>query len=251
MRRVGLLFIILILLAGCEPEATPIALVNTPSSEAVATEMPTNPPNLRYGLFVNTEGYVRDLAEIESRAAVETVYESARYTDYDIVAAYGIFEGWQVSPVSQHLGLVINSEFAPLDNEMIRALIPQAIDSAGLVAELGINGMRPNGLETLSPASIRTTLANSNYPDGLQLTLATSPIPALELILEDFRASNIHIQLLEEGNPAHLSLHLWTTEAERAALGEAIEIYSLPISYVAREGIQLEFSETGWPLPLR
>jgi hypothetical protein len=119
-----LLCLLALLLVGCEAQATPIALVAEPTGELVeASPAATNPPNLLYGLFANTEGYVVDLAEIQSRALVETFYDSNRYVDYDIVAAYGVLEGWELSPIRQHLALVINPNLAPLDNEAIRAFI--------------------------------------------------------------------------------------------------------------------------------
>jgi hypothetical protein len=257
-----LVFIVAWLLVACEAEATPIAFVAEPTGQAEETApIATNPPNLLYGLFANTEGYVRDLAEMQSRATVETFYDSSRFANYDIVAAYGVFEGWQVSPTTQHLALVINANLAPLDNETIRALIPQAIDSQALIAELAINGMQPGAITSLPNATIRTSLANAAYPDGFQLTVASSPLPGLGILLAQFNASNISVQLIEADtiadNRAHLLLISWTEEAERAEwilqVGEEnfVEIYSLPISYLAKDGIQIEFSENGWPLPLR
>jgi hypothetical protein len=198
---------------------------------------------------------------MQSRGLVETFYDSSRYVDYDIVAAYGLFEGWQVSPISQHLALVINPNLAPLDNETIRALIPQAIDSQALVSSLAINGMQGNGIAALPSARIRTGFANAGYPDGIQLTLAASPLLGLGTVREQLNASNISVQVIEADtlaeNRAHFLLALWTGEAEREAwisqVGESnvIELYSLPISYLVKDGIQIEFSENGWPLPSR
>jgi hypothetical protein len=260
LKRCAFFFFLLVCLAACEAQATPIAFVADATEQAeAAMPMATNPPNLRYGLFANTEGYVRDLTELESRASVETFYDSSRFADYDIVAAYGVFEGWEVSPISQHLALVINANLAPLDDESIRALIPQAIDSQSLITELGINGMQANALSVLPSATIRTSLANAGYPDGFQLTVAASALPGLGTILAQFNASNISIQLIEADtiadNRAHLLLISWTDEAERAEwisqVGESnfVELYRLPISYLAKDGIQIEFSENGWPLP--
>jgi hypothetical protein len=262
MRHFVFFLLTLFFLVGCEAQATPIALVAEPTGDIVeASPVATNPPNLIYGLFSNTEGYVVDLAEIQSRALVETFYDSNRYVDYDIVAAYGVFEGWQLSPIRQHLALVINPNLAPLDNEAIRVLIPQAIDSQALVDSLAIAGMQAGSLATLPNASIRTSLANAGYPDGFQLTLAASPLLGLGIITEQFNANNISIQVIEADtiidNRAHLLLVLWTDEAERdewvSQMGEAdvLEIYSLPISYLVKDGIHIEFSEAGWPLPSR
>jgi hypothetical protein len=247
VKRCLLLILSAWLLLACEADATPIALVNEPTSEA-ATAIPTNPPDLRYGIFVNAEGFVSDLAEIQSRASVEIFYDAGRYTDYDIVAAYGVFEGWQLSPVQQQLILTINPNLAPMNDANIRALILQSIDSAALTERLAINGMQANNVTALSPSSIRTSLANMGYPDGLELSLASSPVPGLELLLNQFAASNIRIQFVNAGNPAHLSLAMLTA-AE--TLENTLELYSLPISYFAREGISVEFSENGWPLPRR
>jgi hypothetical protein len=106
--------------------------------------------------------------------------------------------------------------------------------------------MQPSAIVPLPRAEIRTSLANMGFPDGFQLSLATAPAPGLEQVIADFNASNIRIQLLQAGNQAHLSLMLSPVLPEGA-----VEIYSLPISYLAKEGISVEFSEDGWPLPSR
>jgi hypothetical protein len=128
-------------------------------------------------------------------------------------------------------------------------------------ALLSIAGMQAGSLAALPNASIRTSLANMGYPDGFQLSLAASPLLGLGTIIEQLNANNISVQVIEADslieNRAHLLLALWTDEAERdewvSQMGEAnvIEIYGLPISYLVKDGIQIEFSENGWPLPSR
>lgn len=255
MKRL-LLFLLGLILVGCEAQATPIAAVTTPT----ITPQPTTPPlpELRYGVGGNIAPYVGDLDAVISYEIVDSAIE-----DYDIVVAYGVYDGWQQAPQSHRVSLVINPNLAPLDNLQIRELIPQIIDRQAIVDSLGIPNAQSSTAQTTGSASlIRTTLANAGYPDGFQLTMATESIPALDILVSQFSRLALDLRLIDlnetvlSANQAHLILFLWAQESERAEwanqVGEenVIDLWTMPISYIVSEGLAIEFNENGLPIPL-
>lgn len=262
MKRLFLLLLpITIILAACEAQATPVGLMSTPTDmpEPVAT---TEAP-LHYGLYANVVGYVQDLDAISKTASVENMSANSNLSDYDVVVAFGTYDGWQQSPIQQHLSLVINPNLAPLNDEAIINIVRQAFDIQDILGQLNITGSLPGNVQTVSTSETKTALANAGFPDGFVLTMAANTVPALEAIAAQFTERNIDLHIIQNesdalsSNRAHLLLSLWTQDSQRAAwveqVGEAnvFDLFSLPISYIARDGLNITFTENGWPIPAR
>lgn len=256
MKRL-LLFLFGILLAGCEAQATPIAVITT----ATATPEPTSIPitELRYGIAGNIAPYIGDMGTIP----FELLAADSAITDFDLVVAYGIYEGWQQAPQSHRVSLAINPNLAPLNNQTIRDLIPRLINSQAIVDNLNIpSAQQTTELSTESAPIIRTTLANAGYPDGFQLTMATENIPAVDVLLSQFAFLSMDIRLIElsehilADNQAHLLAFMWANDSERAQWvaqvgeGNIIDLWTMPISYLNNGNVTVEFTENGIPIPV-
>jgi hypothetical protein len=258
----------LIVLVGCEAQATPIAAVDVPTLAPAEFIDVTQPPPLRYGIAEHTLPYVTDIEQIREIALVETLPPNPDLTPYDVAITYGIYDGWQQTPVSHHVVLIINTELAPMDNTDIQTLVRQAINSQAIADSTGIAGLLVTPSETVPAVQIRNTLANMGYPDGFRLTLAMQTVPASQTIIEQLTAANLEIATTEiqsvqevveilTNNRAHLLLLFWQHDSERSQwverVGEnaIIDLYTLPISYVAKEGITVSFSESGWVIGTR
>lgn len=252
-----LLFIFLgILLAGCEAQATPIAAIIS----LTATPEPTSIsiPELRYGIAGNIAPFIGDMGTIP----FEILGADSAVTDFDLVVAYGIYDGWQQAPQAHRVSLAINPNLPPLDNQTIRDLIPGIINSQAIVDSLNIPGtQQTTELSTESATLIRTTLANTGYPDGFQLTMAIENIPAVDVLVSQFASLSMDIRLIElrDGvlldNQAHLILFMSANDSERAEwLSQAgedniIDLWTLPISYLNNGGVSVEFTENDIPIP--
>ncbi|MDQ7025647.1 MAG: hypothetical protein Q9P01_02530 [Anaerolineae bacterium] len=264
IRYLGL-FISLWVLVGCEAQATPIAAVSS-----VATVEPqfvdvTQPPPMRYGIADHTLPYVTDIGQIREFALVESMPPNPDLTTYDVALAYGIYEGWQQAPISHTVSLIINAQLAPLNNIDIQTLLRQSLNTQAIIDSTGISGLIAAASERLSAAQIRNTLANLGYPDGFRLTVAIEPLPATQTVIQQLTAINLDIVTTEieslaeaedilANNRAHVLLIRWQNESERsqwvARVGEnfIIDLYTLPISYVARDSITISFTENGWAI---
>lgn len=269
-RRISALILAIVglLLVGCEAQATPIASISTETTESAqppaSVTSATTVLELRYGILAHTLPYISEIDRIEAIGSVEAVAVGNVLGDFDIVAGYGVYDAWQQSPISQRVSLVINPNLAPLTEDTIRMLIPQMIDSQSIVANLDIPGVQQATAQTLTASSsIRTTLANAGYPDGFALTLATESVPALDMIVSQFADNAIQVRLIPlddevlTNQQTHLVLLVWAQEEERSAwvaqVGEnnVIDLWTMPISYLAAEGLTIEFAENGLPIPTR
>jgi hypothetical protein len=132
---------------------------------------------------------------------------------------------------------------------------------------LGIPGFVINSTEATNPALLRTELANRGYPDGFRLTIAYTPSIApstLEALRQQLINSNIEtvplaatssdITATLTNNRAHLMLASATQSGQMrgwAALEQVtpVTLYTLPISYTARNTRNITFTDDGWPLP--
>ena len=255
MKRL-LLFLFGILLAGCEAQATPIAVITTATATPEPTSIPI--PDLRYGIAGNIAPYIGDMGTIP----FEILSADSAITDFDLVVAYGIYDGWQQAPQSHRVSLAINPNLAPLNNQTIRDLIPRLINSQAIVESLNILGaQQTTELSSESASMIRTTLANSGYPDGFQLTMASENISAVDVLLSQFAFLSMDIRLIElsdtvfSDNQAHLLAFMWANDSERAQwvtqVGEdnIIDLWTLPISYLNNGNLTIEFAENGIPIP--
>lgn len=256
-----------IILVGCEAQATPIAAVRVETVEPQFIDV-TQPPPIRYGIADHTVPYVMDIEQIRAIALVETMPPNPDLTPYDVAVAYGTYEGWQQAPTSHTVALVINAQLSPMDIADIQTLLRQSLNTQAIVDSTGISGLSAAPTETLSTAQIRNTLANSGYPDGFRLTVAIEALPSIETVVQQLANINLEIVVTEietlgeaenilANNRAHLLLMRWQSANERSQwverVGEnhIIDLYTLPISYVASADVTISFTENGWPIASR
>jgi len=266
VRRLALLLMVLLIGACSDDAATPFPaqLPTTPTSPPQATDIPP----IRYVLGANTIGYVADLAALEAAAQVEQRAESVDPAGlggaFDLVATYGAYEGWQRSPLTPQAMLVINPDADPLTPDLAD-LLRRAINPQPVVDALGIPGVNPAMVMSVSPRALREQLANAGRPDGLQIALGHTFVPGAEAIAAQLDAINVDVRLVavpaDEINAAltagrvQMALVTWTDPAQQAdwrgLFGAAYtaDLYNLPISYLAVDGLTINTTPGGWPLP--
>lgn len=261
MSRRLLLALCCLLLAACEPEATPFP-VDLPTPTAV----PPTPAVIRYALAANTANRVADMALLERAAHItpltEPVNPAELGTAYDIIAAYGTYPDSTRSPVNITYTLLVNSTMPPLD-EVADSLL-HSLDTVSLAAALNIPGVQPIAPETDSrPAlpTIRSQLANAGWPDGFNLIVAHDQRLGINALVTHFSRLNVTLNPIPLGDTfagVHLALVTWTTTDERntwlqwAGSGtQAIDLFTLPISYWAVPDLTITYSPQGWPIPAR
>lgn len=275
LRSLGvvLLLILSTLLTACEEQATPFP-VDIPVTPT-PTPIPTAIPPVRYALAANTIGFVPVLDRIRETAEVlqldePTVNPAELGTRFDIIAAYGEYPEWTRSPVTPHVMLVTNPDTAPLDVQLA-FILRAAPDPAEVIATLAIPGLMPvdppENFIPLTPAQLRTELANLGRPDGLRLKLGHVAVPGVDVLVTQFAAANVETRLTAgtneslrealESGAVQMALITWHTEAERTAwvdlfgLENVRELYSLPISYLALPELSIEITGSGWPVATR
>lgn len=252
-----LLVLIWLLLAACEPEATPYPVDLPTPSPPPATTAP-----IRYALASDTAGTVADMTLLEQAAQVTVLDEAVNPADlgerFDLIAAYGTYPDATPSPVSVNYTLLVNNGLPPLDE--IADHLLQSIDPAVIATTLAIPGIQPFPAEnTVSPAALRAELANAGWPDGIDLLLIHDPGIGSDALTAYF--AHIGIRL----NPApwqdtfdrvDLALVTWTTTDERqkwldwaGPQSQAIDLFTLPISYWAIPDLTITYSPQGWPVP--
>lgn len=271
MKVLHILWVVLVIaLIGCEPTATPfpadVAIVPT------STHDPSAPTSLRYALATNTKDLVIDLAMIQSSSQLEYLTELIAPGDmgsrYELVAAYGDLPGGTRSPITQQVSLVINAQAAIFTDVVVVEVIPRAIDTQALTAALNLDGAvaAPDNLPPAPSQTLRVELANSGWPDGIDLSMGYDA-PGAETVVQQFQTSGIYARavllkadavmtaLIEKR--IELALVVWTSAEERAQwtgqMGEAnvIDLFSVPISYLAIPELQISFTAHGWPLATR
>lgn len=261
MKRLLLLLLMNLILVACEAQSTPIAAVRTPT--VTPAPIVTMASQIRYGLYSNVIGFVQDINTLQESALVEPMSAESAIGDYDVVVAYGVYDGWQQSPISHHISLIINPNLAPLDDEGIRNILRQTFDSQAFLAALNIVGTLSGTTQAVSLPETKIALANAGFPDGFVLTMAVETIPNLEAIAAQFTQRNIDLHVIENesnilnDNRTHLLLIRWSQDSQRTTwieqVGEAnvLDLFTLPISYIASDNLTLTFTENGWPLPAR
>jgi len=253
-----LLILLGLFIAGCEAQATPIAALITPTDTPPPTTVPL--PELRYAVASNLVPYAGNL---EQTVAFEVYDSNLPLSEYDVVVAYGVYDGWQQAPQSHRVSLVLNPNLPPFDDATIRGMIPQIIDIQAVLDTIAIPGVQQTAVLTVQSSTVlRTELANAGYPDGFPVTLATEVVPAVDILIGQLSQLALDVRLIEisdtvlSDNQAHMLLFMWSQESERATwsaqVGDenVIDLWTMPISYVTAEGIQVEFNENGLPIPL-
>lgn len=260
----GWLSAVLLLLVGCDASSTPVPAVVPPTVTPVPAVDNTQPPPLRYGLSPLLQDNLDEttLQSLREIALVEAWTPSDDPAAYDIVAAYGREEGWEVAPTGHDLILLFNQSLSPLDNASMATTIQRALDTQQLADATGITGVVPGANAIDREVSLRAELANMGYPDGFELVLAHTHALTLDSLQAQLAAVNIDsrtvlIDITDvpdvlDNNRAHLVLALTASQDQLAALRESMysaQLYVLPIRYIARDDLTLTFTPQGLPVP--
>lgn len=255
---------LLLIVAGCEPEPTPFPVELPPTP--TPTLAPEALPPLRYALAPNTGGVIPDLNLVQASAsiiAVNAVNEADLGTQYDFIVQYGESDGWTRAPITPQIALAISDRVRPEFAGLVRA----ALDPQAIVSAVNISGAVVSDA-TLTPMparALREQLANAGYPDGVALTIAVPPVVGAVALLEQIAAAGFVVQPLVlqaselgaafDDGQADMVLFVYGIESERALWesritggGALIDLYTLPISYRAADGVAVTFSPRGYPL---
>jgi hypothetical protein len=253
-----------LLLTACEAEdSTPLpAFVAETVTPAPAT---ATPGPLGYGLAHDASLTVADDTLLSAASDVTRLEAGATVeagSVYGLVARYGDAEGWTRSPVVPRVSLLISPRRPPLDQPDIAALLLAALDASALVTAHRVSGSEPLSLAAQTPTT-RTALANAGWPDGFDVALGYGGLPGAEAVAAQYAALGVNVGLvvlppdallpaLADGR-VNMALVSWAKDEDRAALvnavGEArvIDLYTLPITFQAVDGLRLAFTPGGWP----
>ncbi|MBC7871994.1 MAG: hypothetical protein H7Y09_14205 [Chitinophagaceae bacterium] len=252
-------------LSACEAPATPFP-VEIAATETMPSPIATIEP-IRYALDVNTIGFIAEMDQLQAAAQVEILGTTANPADlggrYDLVAAYGAQSGWTLSPITLHIALVIGQ----IEDETLSEILRASINPQIVVDNLGIPGAIAEPTDILSASTLRAQMANRGKPDGYGLAIGAAYLPGAAQIVEQWTAINIETRLLWmsnaqiftalESGEIQIALITWTTSEERQNWVERfgaeniIDLYTLPISYLAVPGLNISFTPGGWPLAER
>lgn len=252
-------------LAACQPDATPVANVAPPTpTEDIAA---TLPPPIRYVLGASAQNLSSISAEIAQSAlmipASGLTEESQLGIDYDVIADYGVIDGWELSPVIPTVSLIINPNLAPLNDDNIANIIRSGIDGVRIVIQTNISGTRPLAASTIRLTSLKTEFANLGFPDGFTLRVGLVDIPNSQAIIDEFDQLNIDTEIINgslediarqlANNRIHLAVVKWHSVSEKSSWTAAvsdinvIDLYQLAISYLASPDLTITFSDNGFP----
>ncbi len=272
MKQTVWVLLMLGLLVACEPEPTPFP-VDVPVTPTPTPE-PTPILPVRYALAPNTQGLIEDFDVIQASAEVEQLFDGVAPnelgTRFDVVATYGEFSGWSQSEANPHAMLIINPETEPLDAQFAY-LISLGIDPTAIVEAIDVPGISPadstQNAAKMKSSQIRSDMANLGRPDGFRLGLGAAFIPGARQVADHLETINIETRITQGSNDQlrddltagriHLALVSWTSERERAVWHDlfgvdyAIDLYTVPISYLATPELSITFTDGGWPIASR
>lgn len=270
MRLVCLLLATGAVLMACAPPPTPFP-VDIPAAPTAtpAPGDPAAPASVRYALGASAAAApIVDQARAQSLQIEQlsgTPDPAQSGISYDIAADYGLFAGADAAPVLTNVALLVNTGLEPLDDPALADIVRRVIAPAAAAAVRDLPGAQPAaGLPAAPPADLRARMANAGWPDGFNLAAAAAPVPGTEALLAPLRELGIELRPLQttavtedawSTNRLHLALVVWHTPEARqrwAALAGAdnvIDLYSVPVGYIAAPGLELTFTPEGWPLP--
>jgi hypothetical protein len=152
-----------------------------------------------------------------------------------------------------------------LSDPSLLNLLRHSLNPQSIVDSLAIAGAVSDTVEFSPPMAIRTELANAGWPDGLILSMAYAAAPGAAQIAEQLVSVgiNAHLSAMTNGdlNTAfndgiiQAAFITWETPNERqewvSRFGDAnvIDLYTVPISYLAVSGLTITFTPGGWPIP--
>jgi hypothetical protein len=255
--------VFILILAACEPTATPLPVELPATATGIAPE--ATPAPLRIALGANTVNWVVDLDLLQAEAAVDvgvTLNPASLGEQYDILAQYGQHDGWLQSPIVPHVALVIGKIDADLAD-----ILKRSIDTAALTDALGIPGAIPQNIASVDVQQLRAEMANLGRPDGFGIAAGYTAVPGVEIVITQLERVNINtrtspqpVEILQstlESGETQLGFFIWTTPEirrvweTRFGLENIIDLFALPISYLAVDGLNVEFTPGGWPISRR
>ncbi len=269
LRRLASVLVAALALTACAPTPTPLPAFIPPT--ATVPPISPTPSPLRYALTQASVGLVPDLAAIEERAQVIPLDSPVEPQDlgqkYDVVAGYGTRENWTVSPTMLHVALIDNTARGPLDQNAVSTVVRRALDPQQIITAIGLPGLQPAALQPMSAKDARVTLANAGLPDGFDVRFGALPLPGTQAVADALRTIQVgavvepvateQFSAKLDATAPHLILVGWTNDADRqrwiARAGETnvVELYTVPISYLAVDGLKITFGPGGFPLATR
>lgn len=259
---------LILFLAACGPEVTPFP-ASLPTEAATLT--PGGVQAVRYALAANAEGLVADIDLIQASAQIEQLHEAVHPDDlgirYDMVAVYGDLPGGTRSPVTLHVVLVMNADVPPLDNPVLLDALRKSVNPGAAAEALSIPGLTAETVDHDEARDLRVQLANAGWPDGFGLQMGAAGVPGVGALIGQWQAAGIAVQTQPmseaeikagfESGRIQAALTAWTSEEERAGWGQrmgsenVLDLYSVPISYRAVDGLKISFTPGGWPIGTR
>ncbi len=256
------------LLVGCGPPPTPFAVTpiatEPPTLPAISSGqsggvdvLPTRVP-VRYGVLPNTADYIPAAALQAANAQVDVLHEQSELTQYDVLVGYGVYDGWTESPVRTTVALALNTALAPLDDADINVIVREAARPADAMPALEIPGATALYTPAEDARTLRERLANAGYPDGITIYASAAAVPGTAQTLASLATANVQVVPVQNAPaPPHLTLAVWHSDDERAALvdqfgaGNVIDLYALPISYSTNGDLLTTFTDDGWVIAAR
>lgn len=247
------------LLAGCTPDATPFPVL-VPTETATPTPIPQNfgqtpdaPQVIRYGV---SQQMRFDLPQ-NSTVQLLTALDPAQLgSSYEVLLTYGAVDGWERAPTSHNVSIALNTNRGPLNTPAIADIVRRALNPQGLIAMLNIPGAAPLSVQPADPQALRIDLANAGYPDGFMLRVLDRQFAAgAAAVRVQLQALGLDVILLHTPTltAPDAELFVWSNESVREAqmnlygAENIIDLYSLPISYLAADGLTITFNADGLP----
>lgn len=260
MRKLLVLAVALVVLAGCEQTATPLPV----ALQITDTPAPTSEvPRLRFAYSIDALAMFAGRDTLAAHAELSIYDPSVDFqTPYDLVVVLGKQENLTLAPERITIRLILDTTQPPLDDPEVERLVRSAFDPIRLAEAFAYLSAAPvnEGAEIVDPARVRTELANAGYPDGLPITVLVDHLPRSEVLTDILRPFGINIRLIS-GDDTGSDVQFPSGDANAFLTGSnptwlsqvdaenVINLYSVPISYRAADRIALTFDAQGFPVP--
>lgn len=199
---------------------------------------------LRYGILPNAAEYA-PIAQLERTGlSVEIVNDTSRYEDYDALIGYGLYDGWEpVQAHTQPVVMALDVSLAPLNQPDIAQVVRNAVNGISVAGQLNISGVYP--LHTPSTSLVDASqLANIGYAEGVILYGVWDDLPGVAIVREQLARGGVTLVRLSGDNAAERA-HMRIERGDDTAT-DALPLYTLPLSYRARDNLAVSFTDTGW-----
>lgn len=251
-----------LLLGGCIAQPTPFPVTPiqtkeaaTPAPEQTNGEIIPALPLLQYGILPNALDFFPYEQFKSMDIEIKPISDLSDPEKFDVMTGYGIYDGWTRAPVRiTPLSIVMNTTIAPLNDPEIANVMRSVIPSSHIVEQLDISGITILAAEVDSKTT-REALANMGYPDGFTIYGSVANLPGINLIIEALASANITLVVVDDEVPLanlHISIQqLDETTRQTYDQNQIIDLFTLPISYIARDNIQTTFTADGWVIATR